>query len=56
MIKCKNCPHLEMKFNSTEHSIVFGSTCNKYGVMSGSPEALKAVVISEHGKPCKYAK
>ena len=56
MIKCKNCPHLEMAFQSNDRYIVFGSTCNKYGVISGSPEALKAVVISEHGKPCKYAK
>ena len=56
MIKCKNCPHMEMSFNSNDRYIVFGSTCNKYGVISGSPEELKTVVISEHGKPCKYSK
>ena len=56
MIKCKNCPHLNMNFNSNDRIIVFGSECIKYGVLSGAPEDLKNVVISEHGKPCKYAK
>ena len=56
MIKCINCKHCTSSAASNDSIIVFGTECIKYGVLAGYPEELKAIVIQEHDKSCKYAK